>query len=164
MATDLNQVPTMSELVNELFKTHRHQSGREYTTREVSLAVLGSMSHTTLERVRRGKSANLTREMILDLCKFFQVPASYFFPELARNDFSRPSDEQLELQVEQLLQSQKKWRQSQPKQQREAQATLMRLADDPAFEIPSRAIVFSAVEPIKNTGALASNLLVEDRR
>ena len=164
MTPDLNQVPTISELVNELFKTHKHKSGREYSTREVSLAMSGSINHTTLDRVRRGTSSNLTREAILNLCIFFQVPTSYFFPELGRSDFSRPSDEQLELQLEHLLQSQKKLRESQTEEKRESHLTLMRLADDPAFEIPSRIIAFSPVEPIKNTGALASSLLVEDRR
>ncbi len=43
--------------------------------------------------------------------------------------------------------------------------TLKRLADDPAFEVPSEASgVFRVVEPIQGKGIAASRLLVEERR
>ena len=43
--------------------------------------------------------------------------------------------------------------------------TLRRLADDPAFEVPSEgSVAFRAVEPIQGKGIAASRLLVEERQ
>jgi transcriptional regulator with XRE-family HTH domain len=72
-------------LVDQLFKTHRHPEGREYTYQEVvtKLKALGiSIDYTTLSKVRSGDIANPGRRVLLGLCQFFRVPASYFFPEL----------------------------------------------------------------------------------
>lgn len=74
-----------AELVDQLFKTHRHPEGREYTFQEVvaKLKTLGiSIDYTTLSKVRSGDIANPGRRVLLGLCQFFRVPASYFFPEL----------------------------------------------------------------------------------
>lgn len=72
-------------LVDQLFKMHRHPEGREYTYQEVvaKLKALGiSIDYTTLSKVRSGDIANPGRRVLLGLCQFFRVPASYFFPEL----------------------------------------------------------------------------------
>jgi len=74
---------TVSELVNELFDTHRHESGRQYTNKEVELALKGEVSQAYLSKLRLGQIHNPGRNHLLLLCRFFGVPASYFFPELA---------------------------------------------------------------------------------
>jgi transcriptional regulator with XRE-family HTH domain len=69
-------------LVDRLFKTRRHPSGREYTYFEVSLLMRGAIQPPHLHALRRGNSDTPTRKTILALCQFFGVPAAYFFPEL----------------------------------------------------------------------------------
>ncbi len=75
--------PTVAELVDRLFTTHRHPSGREYTYFEVSLLMEGAIQPPHLHALRRGNSTNPTRKTLLARCQFFGVPAAYFFPELA---------------------------------------------------------------------------------
>lgn len=80
------ELPSISELVNSLFKTHRKPDGREYSTYEVAREMakrgLGDISPGYLAKLRRGETSNPSREVLSRLCLFFRVPASYFFPEL----------------------------------------------------------------------------------
>jgi hypothetical protein len=46
----------------------------------------------------------------------------------------------------------------------EKNATLKRLANDPAFRLPAKTPSFKTVEPIKGKGIPASELLIRDRR
>lgn len=74
---------TIADLVNELFRTHRHpQTQREYMNTEVSRALEGQIDQSYLAKLRKGKVDNPTRNTLLLLCQFFDVPSSYFFPEL----------------------------------------------------------------------------------
>src|SRR5690349_5222471 len=73
---------TVAELVDDLFHTHRKPDGREYTHKEVSLALGGAVEPSHLSKLRTGKIPNPGRETLLALCHFFQVQPSYFFPEL----------------------------------------------------------------------------------
>lgn len=75
-------MPTVAELVEDLFQTHRRPDGREYTNREVSLALGGQVEPSHLSKLRNGKITNPGRETLLLLCRFFNTPPSYFFPEL----------------------------------------------------------------------------------
>ena len=72
----------VAELIDHLFKTYRHPSGREYTYAEVSRALNEELDPTTIGKLRQGSIKNPGRNALLLLCMFFQVPASYFFPEL----------------------------------------------------------------------------------
>jgi transcriptional regulator with XRE-family HTH domain len=73
---------TVAELINDLFRTHRRADGREYTHKDVSVALGGLVEPSHLSKLRTGKITNPSRETLLALCNFFQVPSSYFFPEL----------------------------------------------------------------------------------
>jgi transcriptional regulator with XRE-family HTH domain len=76
---------SIAELVERLFKTHRRPDDKEYSLSEVAtkLKTFGiSIDSTTLGKVRSGEISNPGRRVLLGLCQFFRVPASYFFPEL----------------------------------------------------------------------------------
>lgn len=73
---------TVAKLVDELFRTHRRSDGREYTYKDVSLALGGVVEPSHISKLRTGKIANPGRETLLCLCRFFHVAPSYFFPEL----------------------------------------------------------------------------------
>ena len=82
MPSSSTSMPTIAQLIDRLFRARRHRSGREYSYREVSLAMPGRISHTTLYSLRTGQNMNPTRETLLGLCVFFRVSPTYFFPEL----------------------------------------------------------------------------------
>jgi transcriptional regulator with XRE-family HTH domain len=72
-----------AQLVDSLFKTHLKPDGQEYSYQEVSQALGRELDPSYLAKVRRGVIKNPGRDALMHLCLFFQVPASYFFPELA---------------------------------------------------------------------------------
>jgi transcriptional regulator with XRE-family HTH domain len=84
---------TMAELIDHLFQTHRREDGREYTYSEVSRLTDGKLDPSYLSKMRRGEIENPTKQSLLHLCRFFQVPPSYFFPELATFDQHSPEVE-----------------------------------------------------------------------
>ncbi len=84
-------IPSSAQLLDELFKTHLHPDGREYTYVEVAAAINQDAANiaadrridaSTITKVRNGMILNPGRETILVLCRFFGVPSAYFFPEL----------------------------------------------------------------------------------
>lgn len=80
----------VADLINQLFDRHRRADGKEYTNHEISKATAGKLSPTYLAKLRSGEIPNPGRYRLMLLCKFFHVPASYFFPEL---DAFEPEDE-----------------------------------------------------------------------
>ncbi len=86
-----NSMKTVAELIDQLFRTHRRPDGREYTYKEVSLALDRAVEPSHLSKLRTGKITNPGRETLLGLCRFFQVPPSYFFPELELSSQSADS-------------------------------------------------------------------------
>ena len=72
----------IGELVDQLFKTHLRPDGKEYSLQEVAAALNGEIDPTYIGKVRAGKVPNPGRNTLKLLCLFFEVPASYFFPEL----------------------------------------------------------------------------------
>jgi len=76
--------PTVAQLLNDLFRNHLKPDGQEYTNTDVSLALNNEISVSALSKLRRGEIPNPSRNVLLLLCQFFGVPASYFFPELER--------------------------------------------------------------------------------
>jgi transcriptional regulator with XRE-family HTH domain len=72
----------LSELVDDLFRTHRRPDGREYTYKEVTVALGGVVEPSHLSKLRTGKITNPGRETLLSLCRFFSIAPTYFFPEL----------------------------------------------------------------------------------
>jgi transcriptional regulator with XRE-family HTH domain len=79
-------LPSVHDLVDRLFATYRKQNGEEYSIREVAREIqkqgFGEISAGYLAKLRRGEASNPSRDVLLQLCLFFGVPASYFFPEL----------------------------------------------------------------------------------
>ena len=73
---------TVGELLDDLFKTHLHPNGREYTYQEVAKGVGGELDPTYIAKLRKGKIPNPGRNAIMLLCRFFKIQPSYFFPEL----------------------------------------------------------------------------------
>ena len=76
---------TIAELVNDLFRTHRRPDGREYSASEIARKLNGQLDVSTITALRTGKVTNPTRNTLLLLCQCFNVPPSYFFPELAES-------------------------------------------------------------------------------
>ena len=80
---------TMAELVNELFKLHRHPEGREYTHKEVEAGIIRAAGRklidaSYLSKLRTGRIKNPSAGAIEALCYFFPVEVNYFFPDLAK--------------------------------------------------------------------------------
>lgn len=75
---------SVGELVDQLFKTHRRADGKEFTYQEVAARLNGEIDPTYIGKLRSGKVPNPGRNVLKLLCLFFEVPASYFFPELER--------------------------------------------------------------------------------
>src|SRR5512145_1629329 len=71
---------TIAELVNRLFQEHRRTDGQEFTNQEVAHEL--SIHPSYIGKIRAGKVPNPGRDTLKQLCLFFQVPSSYFFPEL----------------------------------------------------------------------------------
>lgn len=80
------ELGTVAHLVDQLFRTYRRPDGREYSYRDVAEASQGRLAPSHLGKLRSGKVANPSRETVLELCRFFRVPPSYFFPELAQEE------------------------------------------------------------------------------
>ena len=81
----MNEVP-LAELVNALFQTQRKKNGQEYSNYEVARGIkemgLGDITASYISKLRRGDTTNPSRDVLKQLCVFFRVPASHFFPEL----------------------------------------------------------------------------------
>jgi transcriptional regulator with XRE-family HTH domain len=85
---------TVADLIDELFHTHRKPGGREYTHKEVCEAI-GTLTPSHLSKLRNGQITNPGRDVLLSLCQFFRVPASYFFPELEAPPLPDPSEDEI---------------------------------------------------------------------
>lgn len=78
-----DQATSVASLINHLFEVRRHADGREYTNREVGLALQRANPGAHIAKLRNSQIKNPTRETLLVLCRVFHVEPSYFFPELA---------------------------------------------------------------------------------
>jgi transcriptional regulator with XRE-family HTH domain len=75
-----------AKLINDLFKEHLKPNGQEYSYQEVSKGIQtlgGELDASYIGKIRKGVIKNPGRDALMLLCRFFQVPASYFFPELS---------------------------------------------------------------------------------
>ena len=75
------ELSSIGALVDHLFRTIPHPSGREYTYTEVADAT--GMDASYIRKLRFNHIPNPGISTISALCRFFGVDASYFFPELA---------------------------------------------------------------------------------
>lgn len=75
---------SIPEIVDELFTTRRHPSGREYGYTEIANDLRDrfgiNIDPGVLRRVRIGETPNPTASTIRAFILFFGVPASVFFP------------------------------------------------------------------------------------
>jgi transcriptional regulator with XRE-family HTH domain len=85
---------TVAELVDQLFRTHLRPDGREYGYKELSDASNGEFSPRYFAKLRKGDIKSPGRDGLLFLCKFFRVPASYFFPELDELAPNQPREDE----------------------------------------------------------------------
>ena len=90
---------TVADLINNLFSSHLRPDGREYTNKEVCDSLGNAIETSHLSRLRKGKIANPGRDTLLALCRFFRVPPSYFFPELAENTNEESVDPEMMMQI-----------------------------------------------------------------
>jgi transcriptional regulator with XRE-family HTH domain len=75
-----------AKLVDDLFNEHRKPNGQEYSYQEVSKAIHalgGELDASYIGKIRKGVIKTPGRDVLMFFCRFFQVPASYFFPELS---------------------------------------------------------------------------------
>jgi transcriptional regulator with XRE-family HTH domain len=84
-------------LLNDLFQTRRKPDGEPYTASEIANWIEDNIpgaeiSPSYLSRLRSGDLRNPSRAIISYLCLAFQVPPSYFFPELAHLSAAPPPD------------------------------------------------------------------------
>lgn len=84
---------TIAELVNRLFDTRRRPDGKEHTYMEITVALSGAIEPSHLSKLRSGKITNPGRDILLGLCRFFQVDPVYFFPELREKLADQPPPE-----------------------------------------------------------------------
>lgn len=65
-------------LLNHLFDTHRHPSGREYSLREISERTGGKLTTAYISLLRKGGVANPPAERVQGLADAFDVDVRYF--------------------------------------------------------------------------------------
>lgn len=85
---------TTAQLVDDLFKEHRKPDGQEYSYQEVSKRLKGELDASSIAKIRKGVIKNPGRDALMLLCRFFQVPASYFFPELEELDLPQDASDE----------------------------------------------------------------------
>lgn len=73
---------TLAERVQYLFEVRRRPDGTRYAINEVAAASRGMAAKSNLHNIRNGDNENPTRETLIALAVFFEVPIAYFFPEL----------------------------------------------------------------------------------
>jgi transcriptional regulator with XRE-family HTH domain len=76
--TQRSEAKRLAALVNQLFETHRHPSGREYKLSEVATATNDELTTSWLSLLRKGATARPGADKIQRLADFFGVEASYF--------------------------------------------------------------------------------------
>ena len=77
-STQRSEAKRLAALVNQLFETHRHPSGREYKLSEVAAATDDELTTSWLSLLRKGAIARPGADKIQRLADFFGVEASYF--------------------------------------------------------------------------------------
>ncbi len=66
----------LKDLINFLFEHVLHPEGRSYTTQEVTDHV--RISHATINQLRTGRSKNPAMPTLQEICRFFDVPLTFF--------------------------------------------------------------------------------------
>lgn len=79
--------PSLSELVNELFRRHRHPDGREYTHKEVEEGIIKIAGKKLIDasyisKIRTNQVKKPSILAVEALCHFFPVDTDYFFPSI----------------------------------------------------------------------------------
>lgn len=82
MKESLHPGTTLAERIRYLFEVRRHESGRRYSANEVVAVIRESAAKSTINKLRNDPNANPTRQTLIGLAIFFDVPIAYFFPEL----------------------------------------------------------------------------------
>ncbi|MFF5205251.1 helix-turn-helix domain-containing protein [Streptosporangium sp. NPDC000396] len=88
----------LAELVDHLFRTVRQQDGTPYSYEQAAKEITErgtAISHTTLWRIRTGKTDDLSVSHLAGIADFFGVDLAYFFDEI----YAAKIDAELELRV-----------------------------------------------------------------
>jgi transcriptional regulator with XRE-family HTH domain len=81
------KLPTMAQLVNDLFRMYRHDDGREYTHKEVEEGITHAAGKKLIDasyisKLRTGLIKKPSILAVEALCHFFPVDVDYFFPRI----------------------------------------------------------------------------------
>jgi transcriptional regulator with XRE-family HTH domain len=96
-STQRSEAKRLAALVNDLFETHRHPSGREYKLSEVSAATGDQLTTSWLSLLRKGAIVRPGADKVQLLAQFFGVDASYFTGKQAPQQDEAGTDEDEEL-------------------------------------------------------------------
>jgi hypothetical protein len=82
-----NTDSSIANLVNNLFNSHRHPEGREYTHKEVEAGITRRagkklIDASYLSKLRTGTLQKPSILAVEALCHFFPVDVDYFFPSI----------------------------------------------------------------------------------
>ena len=106
-STQRSDAKRLAALVNELFETHRHPSGREYKLSEVSAATGEQLTTSWLSLLRKGAIGRPGADKIQRLADFFAVPSSHLMGKQLQprgaDDVETEQDEQLRRAIAQPL-------------------------------------------------------------
>lgn len=84
----------MGRLIDDLFKLKTKPGGKEYKYQEVADFVEHRFQDTIdpsyVGKLRRGVVQNPTKKILLYLASFFEVPITYFYPELSHQQELKP--------------------------------------------------------------------------
>jgi transcriptional regulator with XRE-family HTH domain len=75
MSQEAEPLP-LKDLVNFLFEHVLRPDGKPYTTQEVTDHV--RISHATINQLRTGRSKNPALPTLQEICRFFNVPLTFF--------------------------------------------------------------------------------------
>lgn len=95
---------SVGELITDLFATHKHPTGREYTQQEIAQLSKGKLEFTHVGKLKAGKIPNPGLTTLQALCQVFSVEPEYFFPELADVHYYRDAEAEQYINHLRLLQ------------------------------------------------------------
>ena len=99
-STQRSEAQRLAALVNRLFETHRHPSGREYKLSEVAAATDDALTTSWLSLLRKGVTARPGADKIQRLADFFGVEPSYF---TGRQPQSRGDTDQQDAELRRVM-------------------------------------------------------------
>lgn len=90
-------LPLVARRLDALFRAKLAPSGKEFSYKHVERVINEAagekaISHSYIWQIRKGKSANPTRNAMALLAAFFSVPSSYFFDDVEADRMAEQMD------------------------------------------------------------------------